>query len=117
MISWRPQTMLTLVAIFVVVLGEPSGAAAQDKPSPARAPHARRARAAASAPASRAAKPSQIQVPQPTVVLNPGEAPAVAFKEAAYDFGRALSGTEITHDFEFTNTGNGPLEILRVKPS
>ncbi len=70
----------------------------------------------ASAPASQAAKPGQPQGPQPTVVLKPGEVPGIAFKEPTYDFGRVRSGTDVTHDFVFTNTGNGPLEILQVKP-
>jgi hypothetical protein len=70
----------------------------------------------ASAPASQAVKPGQPQIPQPTVVLQPGEVPGIAFKEPTYDFGRVLSGTDVKHEFEFTNTGNGPLEILQVKP-
>jgi hypothetical protein len=56
------------------------------------------------------------EVPAPTVVLNPGEVPGISFKDTTFDFGRAYSRTEVTHDFEFTNTGNGPLEILQVKP-
>ncbi len=53
----------------------------------------------------------------PTVVLKPGEVPAIKFDRPSHNFGRVKSGTEIKHDFWFTNTGTGPLEILRVKPS
>ncbi len=55
--------------------------------------------------------------PQPTVQLKPGEVPGIKFDTPVYDFGRVKAGTEITHDFWFTNTGTGPLEILRAKPS
>lgn len=62
-----------------------------------------------------AAKPGS-DVPQPTVVLKPGEVPAVQFDQPIWDFGRIPAGPEITHDFWFTNTGTGPLEILKVRP-
>ncbi len=57
------------------------------------------------------------EVPQPTVVLKPGEVPAIKFDMPTYDFGRVRSGPDVEHEFWFTNTGNGPLEILSVKPS
>jgi hypothetical protein len=60
---------------------------------------------------------SGIEPPKPTVQLKPGEVPAIEFDTPIYDFGRVRAGTEITHDFWFSNTGNGPLEILQVKPS
>lgn len=56
-------------------------------------------------------------LPKPTVVLKPGEVPVMTIDTPAYEFGRVREGTEVVHDFWFTNTGNGPLEILRVKPS
>jgi hypothetical protein len=69
-------------------------------------------------PTSQEANPVQPSaVPPPTVVLKPGETPGITFKEPVYDFGRVPVGTEVTCDFVFTNTGNGPLEILLVKPS
>ena len=40
-----------------------------------------------------------------------------AFWSAVWDFGRVKAGLEINHEFWFTNTGNGPLEILKVQPS
>jgi hypothetical protein len=60
-------------------------------------------------------KPGQ-DVPEPTVVLKPGEVPAIKFDITTYDFGRIRAGGDVIHDFWFTNTGTGPLEILRVKP-
>ncbi|MBK8267873.1 MAG: DUF1573 domain-containing protein [Planctomycetes bacterium] len=56
-------------------------------------------------------------IPTPTVTLKPGEVPAIKFDTPIYDFGKVKSGTDIKHDFYFTNTGTGPLELLRVKPS
>lgn len=56
------------------------------------------------------------QLPRPTIVLKPGEVPAVEFDTPTYNFGRIRAGTDIRHDFWFTNTGTGPLEILAVKP-
>jgi len=115
--TWlRPALPLSLAVLFVVVLfAKPPLTVAQDNTSPAQAAQAARMQPPSSAPASQAVKPGQ-QVPQPTVVLKPGEVPGITFKEPAYDFGRVQSGTDVTHDFEFTNTGNGPLEILQVKP-
>jgi hypothetical protein len=57
------------------------------------------------------------EIPKPTVVLKPGEVPGVRFDTPIYDFGRIRSGPDVEHDYWFTNTGTGPLEILRVKPS
>lgn len=57
------------------------------------------------------------EIPEPTVKLKEGEVPAVKFDTPTYDFGRVRSGQEITHDFWFSNTGTGPLELLKVRPS
>lgn len=53
----------------------------------------------------------------PTVVLKPGEVPAIKFDTPTFNFGRVRSGTDVNHDFWFTNTGTGPLELLSVRPS
>ncbi len=63
-----------------------------------------------------AGKRKSAGIPKPTVVLKPGEVPAIKFDTPDYDFGRVRSGPDITHDFWFTNTGTGPLEILKVRP-
>ena len=54
--------------------------------------------------------------PKPTVVLKPGEVPGIKFDNRNYDFGRLRAGQEVLHDFWFTNTGTGPLEITSVRP-
>ena len=54
---------------------------------------------------------------QPTVQLKPGEVPGIVFDTPEYNFGRIPAGQDIAHDFWFTNTGNGPLEILKAQPS
>jgi len=56
------------------------------------------------------------QIPEPTVKLEPGQTPAIKFDTPIYDFGKVKGGTDVVHDFFFTNVGNGPLEILKVKP-
>ncbi len=56
-------------------------------------------------------------IPEPTVQLKEGEVPAVKFDTPTYDFGRIRAGQEIVHDFWFSNTGTGPLEVLKVRPS
>lgn len=40
---------------------------------------------------------------------------AIVFKESNFDFGEIMEGDTVEHDFEFTNTGNSPLEIIDVK--
>ena len=113
----RSPIRLPLAALFVVVLFAQSPlTVGQDKNPQAQSAQALKAQPPASAPVSQAVKPGQPQVPQPTVVLKPGEVPGIAFKEPTHDFARVRSGTDVTHDFEFTNTGTGPLEILLVKP-
>lgn len=56
-------------------------------------------------------------IPEPTVQLKEGEVPGVKFDTPSYNFGRVREGQQVFHDFWFTNTGTGPLEILKVKPS
>lgn len=56
-------------------------------------------------------------IPAPTVVLKDGEVPAIKFDEPTFDFGRVEGGPDVSHEYTFTNTGTGPLELLNVKPS
>lgn len=56
-------------------------------------------------------------IPAPTVVLKPGETPKIDFESPTFQFEPTYAGTDIEHEFWFTNTGSGPLEILLVKPS
>lgn len=116
--TWlQPPMRLPLVLFVVVLLLAASQRAGAQEHSLASQPVAH-PQPPASAPTSQALKPGQgpPPVPEPTVVLKPGEVPGIKFKEPTYEFGRVRSGTDVTHDFEFTNTGNGPLEILQVKP-
>ncbi len=39
------------------------------------------------------------------------------FKEETFDFGNIDEGTQAIHEFEFTNTGNQPIEISKVEAS
>jgi len=45
-------------------------------------------------------------------------APEMTFKELIYDFGEVYEKDgPISHEFEFTNTGDEPLKLKRVKAS
>jgi len=113
----RPSITFSLVGLSVILaFGHAAPAAAQDQAPPEQKAPLAQSQPAASAPASPATKPGQSGIPEPTVVLKPGEVPGILFKQPTYDFGRARSKTQVAHEFEFTNTGNGPLEILQVKP-
>ncbi|MCG8532738.1 MAG: DUF1573 domain-containing protein, partial [Desulfovibrionales bacterium] len=60
----------------------------------------------------------KIGIPEPTVVLKPGEVPKIEFdNNGVFNFGRMKGGDAILHDFWFKNTGTGPLELLKVKPA
>lgn len=49
--------------------------------------------------------------------LSAGE-PAISFAETSYDFGTiAEDGGNVTHEFEFTNTGDEPLMIVSATAS
>lgn len=115
----RSVTILPMLAGFVLAsrtFGEPpvnSSAGAAKPPvtgNKAQAP----AQAQVGPPVPAPAAP---QGPTPTVQLKPGEVPKVEFDTPVYDFGKMKSGKDIEHDFWFHNTGNGPLEIVQVKPS
>jgi hypothetical protein len=55
---------------------------------------------------------------QVTASRNNKEAMAVfSWEQQTHDFGKIIKGTPVTHEFEFTNTGNTPLIIIGVKPS
>ncbi len=71
-------------------------------------------RSAPTAPA-RVSRSPRAATPKPTVVLKPGEIPKVEFDTPTWDFGRIRARSGVSHDFWFTNTGTGPLEILKVK--
>lgn len=41
----------------------------------------------------------------------------VEWSSDTYDYGSVASGAKVTHQFRFTNTGDAPLILTRVKPS
>jgi len=43
--------------------------------------------------------------------------PSFKFKAESHDFGKIKEGVQATHEFEFTNTGKGPLIISNVAAS
>jgi hypothetical protein len=45
-----------------------------------------------------------------------GVGPKIQFDSTTYDFGRAIAGTQVKHDFVFTNTGDAMLQITGVQP-
>lgn len=45
-----------------------------------------------------------------------GIGPKIKFDSVTYDFGRVVSGTQVKHDFVFTNVGDTTLQITGVQP-
>lgn len=45
------------------------------------------------------------------------ESTTAEFAGEVYDFGEVPEGTKVTHQFSFTNTGENPLKLTRVKAS
>lgn len=45
------------------------------------------------------------------------ESTVAEFAGEVYDFGEVPEGTKVTHQFSFTNTGENPLKLTRVKAS
>lgn len=43
--------------------------------------------------------------------LDPATAPVFSFEQESFDFGEITEGDTVTHNFNFTNTGKGPLII------
>ena len=50
-------------------------------------------------------------------VKSTGGKPNIRFDAESFDFGRVIQGAEIDHEFQFTNTGSGPLVINNVEVS
>ncbi|HPF38669.1 MAG TPA: DUF1573 domain-containing protein [Phycisphaerae bacterium] len=140
---FRPTGVGWALVLGLALVAAPSAVRAQSKPEPEKKAAETKAPEKAADPGSKlteetkkglvgprplkpttAVKPIQpnrtqpkgAQIPEPTVVLKPGETPEIKFDMTTYDFGRIRAGGDVVHDFWFTNTGSGPLEILRVKP-
>lgn len=45
-----------------------------------------------------------------------GIGPKIQFDSTKYDFGRAVAGTQVKHDYVFTNVGDATLQITGVTP-
>jgi len=60
-------------------------------------------------------RPSEAQKNVP-VTPAPGKA-ALDFREATWDFGQIPQGKPVTHDFEFTNTGDSAFALDNVQAS
>ncbi len=45
-----------------------------------------------------------------------GIGPKIQFDSTIYDFGRVLAGTQVKHDYVFTNVGDATLQITGVQP-
>ena len=55
--------------------------------------------------------------PEPALTATNVSGPRIEFDSQEYNFGKALEGTVLKHDFVFTNTGDAVLEITGVHPS
>jgi hypothetical protein len=87
----------------------------QANPPAAGAPAPPAAKSPTSAPATVTLE--QPGAPAPTVQLKPGEVPVMKFDAVEFEFPRTPAGRDVFHDFTFTNTGNGALEVVLVRPS
>ena len=45
------------------------------------------------------------------------KAPKISAREVKYDFGKVVQGTQVSHVFEITNSGNDTLIIEQVQTS
>lgn len=52
----------------------------------------------------------------PAVPAAAQESPVVQVPEPKYDFGEAVEGSEVIHDFKIMNTGKAELQIEQVRP-
>lgn len=42
--------------------------------------------------------------------------PSIQLPETSFDFGEAMEGSEVTHEFVVKNTGSAELQIQQVRP-
>lgn len=48
--------------------------------------------------------------------MEPVKAPSIEVPQETYEFNKIVEGQEVLHDFKIRNSGQGQLEILKVKP-
>lgn len=115
-VSIRTRRVAAATALFVFIAMTCVVALAQDDKS--AGPAQPEAKPAQQQPelTPKILNPSSQTIPEPTVQLKPGEVPAIKFDTPAFSFGRVMAGKPIECVYYFTNTGNGPLEILKVRP-
>jgi hypothetical protein len=56
-------------------------------------------------------------IASPAVAETRPATPAIHFAAPVFDFGKAMAGDVVRHDFSFTNTGSATLQIQAVTPS
>ena len=69
----------------------------------------------AQAAESPAAKNTQPKPGSPQATASQ-EAGAIQISETVFDFGEIVEGTEVTHQFNVSNSGKGDLQIDQVRP-
>lgn len=118
--SFKACILAFTVVLTIIEAAAIAQTAPDNKPSQQAGPTGIKA-APTNPPTGPGARPPAQQpqgaTPAPTVQLKPGEVPKAEFDTPIYDFGKAKTGKDIEHDFWFHNTGNGPLELVSVKPS
>jgi hypothetical protein len=60
------------------------------------------------------AAPPKSSPAQPVAVSEGG--PSIQLPETTFDFGEAIEGSEVAHDFVVKNTGSAELKIEQVRP-
>jgi hypothetical protein len=72
--------------------------------------------AACASAAAQALPPAPPETSIPIASL-PIAGPRIKFDSTSHDFGKVRAGENVKHEFVFTNTGDGVLEIKEVRPS
>lgn len=73
--------------------------------------------ASTATPAAPAATPQAPKKPDYLAKAEGMSQTTVEWSADTYDYGSVATGAKVTHQFRFTNTGDAPLTLTRVKPS
>ena len=57
-----------------------------------------------------------VSQPNPAVPAAAQDTPVIQIPEPTYNFGEAVEGSEVVHDFKIMNTGKVELQIEQVRP-
>lgn len=112
----KKLSVLFLSAVFVAFLGACQTTGSANKGETAGTNNATPPAASVNSPTPAPATPAPAQPEH--ITRAEGMAKTTAdWPSKEFDFGKVATGTKVTHQFKFTNTGSEPLTITNVKPS